>query len=48
LLDEIAIYNRALSLSEIQTICTEDNHGEPLPPPPLPAMSPYQRMNQGF
>lgn len=29
-MDEIAIYNRALSVSEIQAICTEENHGEPL------------------
>jgi len=36
LMDETAIYNRALSASEIQTICTEQNHGEPLP---LPAPS---------
>ena len=32
-LDEIGIYNRALSASEIQAICTEENNGEPLPPP---------------
>lgn len=30
LMDEIALYNRALSASEIQAICTEQNHGEPL------------------
>ena len=36
LMDEIAIFNRALSASEIRTICTEQNHGEPLP---LPAPS---------
>ncbi len=30
LMDEIAIYNRALSASEIQAICTEQNHGESL------------------
>ena len=29
-MDEIAIFNRALSVSEIQAICTEENHGEPL------------------
>jgi hypothetical protein len=29
-MDEIALYNRALSASEIQAICTEENHGEPL------------------
>jgi hypothetical protein len=33
LLDEAAIYNRALSAPEIQTICRQDNNGEPLPPP---------------
>ena len=36
LMDEIGIFNRALSASEIQVICTEQNHGEPLP---LPAPS---------
>lgn len=36
LLDELAIYNRALPASEIRAICTEQNHGEPLPPPPTP------------
>jgi hypothetical protein len=39
LLDEVAIYNRALSTEEIQTICREDNHGEPLPPPFSPEES---------
>jgi len=29
-MDEIALYNRALSASEIQAIYTEENHGEPL------------------
>ena len=29
-MDEIALYDRALSGSEIQAICTEENHGEPL------------------
>ena len=33
LIDEVAIYNRALSATEIQAICTEENNGEPLPPP---------------
>jgi hypothetical protein len=33
LIDEVAVYNRALSIDEIQAICREDNHGE-LPPPP--------------
>jgi hypothetical protein len=32
-LDEIAIYNRALSLEEIKSIGLQDNHGTPLPPP---------------
>ena len=30
LMDEIGIYNRALSASEIQAICSEQSHGEPL------------------
>jgi len=33
LLDELAIYNRALSAAEIQAICEEENHGKPLPLP---------------
>jgi hypothetical protein len=33
LLDEIAIYNRALSAEEIQSICAAENHGEPLATP---------------
>ena len=33
LMDEIAIYNRALSASEIQAICTEQSNGEPLTQP---------------
>ena len=36
LMDEIAIYNRALSASEVQAVCTEQNHGDALP---LPAPS---------
>jgi hypothetical protein len=36
LMDEVAIYNRALSAAEIQDICTEQNHGGPLT---LPAPS---------
>jgi hypothetical protein len=36
-MDEIGLYNRALSASEIQALCTEQNHGEPLPPPPARA-----------
>jgi hypothetical protein len=40
LIDEVAIYNRALSAEEIQALCTEQNNGEPLPPPatPVPGM----------
>ena len=34
LLDEVAIYDRALSAAELQAICLEENHGEPLNPPP--------------
>jgi hypothetical protein len=33
LMDEIALYNRALSSSEIQAICAKQNHGEPLTSP---------------
>jgi hypothetical protein len=33
LLDEITLYNRALSGDEIQAICTEQNNGEPLSAP---------------
>jgi hypothetical protein len=32
-MDEFGIYNRALSAAEIQAICTEQNNGQPLPPP---------------
>ena len=32
-MDEIGIYNRALSASEIQAICTDENNGQPLPAP---------------
>jgi hypothetical protein len=39
LLDEISIYNRALSAGEIKNLGTEENHGEALPPPrPGPAL----------
>jgi hypothetical protein len=34
LMDEAALYNRALSAEEIKSICTEDNNGAPLPVPP--------------
>ncbi len=40
LLDEIAIYNRALSASEIQAVCKDDNNGE-LPPVPTPGSMPF-------
>jgi hypothetical protein len=33
ILDEVGLYNRALSASEIQAICVEENNGESLPPP---------------
>jgi len=33
LIDELGLYNRALAADEIQAICTEQNGGEPLPPP---------------
>ncbi len=49
LIDEVAIYNRALSAEEIQTICQDQNDGE-LPPPP--AVQPRRSFNrfspQGF
>ncbi len=50
LLDELAIYNRALSASEIQSICTEENNGEPLPPPiqTSPGNAPVQGVNRHF
>jgi hypothetical protein len=50
LLDELAIYNRALPASEIQTICTEENNGEPLPPPTptLRGNSPVHGLNRDF
>jgi len=33
LMDEIAIFNRALTASEVLEICTDQNHGEPLVAP---------------
>jgi len=33
LMDEIAVFNRALSASEVQEVRTRDNHGEPLAMP---------------
>jgi hypothetical protein len=40
LLDEIALYNRALSAEEIQSLCLGDNHGErPMPSAGTPAIS---------
>ena len=35
LIDEIGIYNRALSATEIRTLCQQENHGK-MPPPPNP------------
>lgn len=43
LLDQAAIYNRALSAIEIREICTEDNNGDLPPPPPTSPMSPMIR-----
>lgn len=40
LMDEIGIYNRALSASEIQAVCLEQNHGDPLPKPPVTTSRP--------
>jgi hypothetical protein len=33
LMNDIAIYNRALSASEIQSVCSQENHGQPLAQP---------------
>jgi hypothetical protein len=46
LLDEIAIYNRALSTEEIQAVCSEENHGELPAAPPVGRMMPT--LNGGF
>jgi len=35
IIDELAIYNRALTADEINAICSEENGGQPLPPPPI-------------
>jgi hypothetical protein len=40
LIDEAAVYDRALSASEIRDLCTADNRGEPLP---APAARPFLR-----
>jgi hypothetical protein len=47
LLDEIAVYDRALSPEETKSICIHDNHGE-LPPPPPPQYSPPGRPFNGI
>jgi hypothetical protein len=41
LMDEIALYNRALSAEEIQSLCAAENHGEPLATP-APATGWYE------
>jgi hypothetical protein len=47
-LDEMAVYNRALSAGEIQDQCRDDNGGE-LPPPPAVAPAPFtRRFPDGF
>ncbi|HEY5345174.1 MAG TPA: LamG domain-containing protein [Verrucomicrobiae bacterium] len=43
-LDEIAIYNRALSAEEIKSIGIIENNGEPLPPPAVSPM-PFNRIH---
>lgn len=48
LLNEVAIYNRALSTAEIRAICLEENHGEPLPPPAASAMMPFRQNHIGI
>jgi len=48
-MDELGIYNRALSAVEIQAICTEENNGEPLPPPTAaPRRLPFDGPGQNF
>jgi hypothetical protein len=48
-LDEISIYNRALSAAEIRAICTEENNGEPMPPPTAaPRLAPFNDQGQNF
>ncbi len=48
LLDEISIYNRALTAEEIKSVCTEENHGEPPPPPVISPGRPfYNGINRG-
>ncbi len=46
LLDEISIYNRALSAEEIKDVCTEENHGE-MPPPPSGSRMPPTGIYRG-
>jgi hypothetical protein len=41
-IDEISVYNRALSAREIQDQCREDNGGELPPPPPESSLRPQQ------
>jgi len=48
LLDEIAVYNRALSPEEIQAIALEDNHGELPPPPATSRAMPFQQNFNGI
>jgi hypothetical protein len=50
IIDEIAIYNRALSAAEIQATCTEQNGGEPLPPSSVHATGtmPFNGINRTF
>lgn len=47
LIDEVGIYNRALSREEILAICLADNNGEPLPAP-APIEPPFQNMRHSF
>ncbi|HZL14083.1 MAG TPA: LamG domain-containing protein [Verrucomicrobiae bacterium] len=48
LLDEVAIYNRALSMEEIQRVSREDNHGEPLPPSVFSGRMPIRQNHIGI
>ncbi len=40
LLDELAIYNRALAVAELQALVAADSAGKCVPPPPLPVPPP--------
>ena len=48
LMDEVAIYNRALSASEIGSVIASQNNNEPLSPPPMREPMPFNnQLNNG-